>query len=127
MTDTAKIVHRMTFALHNTTVNHIPGYTKTQCESAWFFLFYYADFWYNIKKQSGDLGVAMNIEWIDGHEIRVKIDDDAVVIAANREGLLSLAKQLAALAETVPGQHIHYDEYNSLESGSKEMIIVKAK
>lgn len=69
----------------------------------------------------------MDIEWVDGFEIRVKVDHDAVVIAANKEGLLSLAKQLTALAEAVPGQHIHYDEYNSLEDGSTEMIIVREK
>lgn len=67
----------------------------------------------------------MDIEWVDGFEIRVKVDHDAVVIAANKEGLLSLAKQLTALAEAAPGQHIHYDEYNSLEDGSTEMIIVR--
>ncbi|MBR4907994.1 MAG: hypothetical protein IKZ43_03155 [Acidaminococcaceae bacterium] len=69
----------------------------------------------------------MKIEWVDGFEIRVKVDHDAVVIAANKEGMLSLAKQLTALAEAVPGQHIHYDDYNSLEDGSTEMIIVREK
>ena len=69
----------------------------------------------------------MEIEWVDGFEIRVKVDHDAVVISANKEGMLSLAKQLTALAEAVPGQHIHYDEYNSLEDGSAEMIIVREK
>ena len=67
----------------------------------------------------------MKIEWVDGFEIRVKVDNEAVVIAANKEGMLSLAKQLTALAEAVPGQHIHYDEDNSLEDGSAEMIIVR--
>lgn len=72
-------------------------------------------------------GEAMDIEWVDGYEIHVKIDHGAAVIAANKEGLLSLAKQLTALAEAAPGQHIHYDDYNCLEEGSAEMIIVKAK
>lgn len=72
-------------------------------------------------------GNSMKIEWVDGFEIRVKIDNEAVVIAANKEGMLSLAKQLTALAEAVPGQHIHYDEDNSLEDGSAEMIIVREK
>ena len=67
------------------------------------------------------------VEWVDGFEIRVKVDHDAVVITANKEGMLSLAKQFTALAESAPGQHIHYDEYNSLEEGSAEMIIAKAK
>ncbi len=66
----------------------------------------------------------MEIEWEDGFKIRVAIDNnDAVVLSANKEGLLSLAKQLTALAEAVPGDHIHYGEYNSLEDGSAEMII----
>lgn len=68
-------------------------------------------------------GETVNIEWEDGSRIRVRIDPDAAVISANREGLISLAKQLTALAEGVTGDHIHYDEYNSLEEGSMEMII----
>ena len=43
----------------------------------------------------------------------------------DKEGLLSLQQQLAALAEETPGSHIHYDEYNSLEEGSSELIIEK--
>ena len=65
----------------------------------------------------------MKVPWNDGFEIRVQIENNAVVISANQEGLLSLANQLAALAEAAPGSHIHLDEYNSLEDGSSEMII----
>ena len=65
----------------------------------------------------------MKINWLDGFEIRVDHDTDEVVISANREGLLSLAGQLTALAEGEPGDHIHYDEGNSLEEGSVELII----
>ena len=66
----------------------------------------------------------MKIEWVDGFEIKAAIESGEIVISANREGMLSLAKQLTALADGVPGDHIHYDEYNSLEEGSTEMIIV---
>ena len=55
--------------------------------------------------------------------IRAAAKDGEIVISANREGLLSLAKQLMALADGVPGDHIHYDEHNSLEAGSAEMVI----
>ena len=65
----------------------------------------------------------MDIEWMDGFTIRVDIVRNSVVISANREGLLSLQKQLAALAGAAPGSHIHYDEHNSLEEGSAELII----
>ena len=67
----------------------------------------------------------MTIDWMDGFEIRVSIDNGVAVISANKEGLLSLAKQLTALAEETPGTHIHYDEYNSLEERSAELTIEK--
>ena len=69
----------------------------------------------------------MNINWIDGFEIYVDNTDGEVVISANREGLLSLADQLTALAEGVPGDHIHYDDDNSLEEGSAELIIERVE
>lgn len=65
----------------------------------------------------------MRIDWEAGYEIRVSIDRDTALISANREGLLSLARQLAALAEEMPGCHIHYDADNALEEGSKELIV----
>ena len=65
----------------------------------------------------------MIVKWVDGFSITVKEDNGIVTISANREGLQSLAGQLATLADGVPGDHIHYDEYNSLEEGSFEMII----
>ena len=42
----------------------------------------------------------MEFEWVDGFEIKVRIEDGAAVISANREGLLSLAKHLKTLAES---------------------------
>ena len=68
-------------------------------------------------------GETMDIKWVDGFTIEVKIDNGKAVIGANREGMLSLAAQLTALAEAAPGSHIHYDEHSSLEDGSAEMII----
>ena len=65
----------------------------------------------------------MQIEWVDGFEIRVQVIGGETTISANREGLLSLARQLAALAVAAPGDHIHYDDSNSLEEGSAELIV----
>lgn len=65
----------------------------------------------------------MRIEWVEGFEIRVSIENGEVVISANKEGLLSLANHLTALAEEMPGSHIHYDEQNSLGEGSAELIV----
>ena len=65
----------------------------------------------------------MIIEWEDGFTIKVQIEENTVVISANKEGLLSLARHLTDLADAEVGSHIHYDEYNSLEEDSSEMII----
>ncbi len=65
----------------------------------------------------------MKIDWTDDFTIRVRIEKGAAVISANREGLLSLAAQLSALARETPGTHIHYDALNSLEDGSDELIV----
>ena len=65
----------------------------------------------------------MELAWIEGFQIVVRTDGRGVTISANREGLLSLAGQLQALAEGMPGDHIHYDESNCLEEGSSEMIL----
>ena len=67
----------------------------------------------------------MEIKWKDDFEIRFRIDGSTAVISANRNGLLSLAEQLVTLAGEEPGSHIHYDEYNSLEDSSHELIIEK--
>ncbi len=67
----------------------------------------------------------MELNWIDGFEINVRIDNDTAVISANREGLLSLANHLKSLAEEPPGSHIHLDAYNSLEEGSSQLILEK--
>lgn len=62
-----------------------------------------------------------------GFEIKVGVNDGEVIISANKAGLISLAKQMLSLAQdAVPvGYHMHYDEYNSLEEGSVELIIEK--
>lgn len=67
----------------------------------------------------------MIIPWEEGACIRFRTEHGAV-ISANRAGLLSLAAQLAALADEPAGSHIHYDEYNALEPGSAELLIEHA-
>lgn len=67
----------------------------------------------------------MEIRWVDGFSISVRINDGKMIISANREGLMSLAAQLTELAELPEGMHIHYDDHNSLENDSSELIIEK--
>ncbi len=69
----------------------------------------------------------MEVEWRNGFKVKAVAKNNEIVISANREGLLSLAKQLTALANGIPGDHLHYDENNSLEEGSAEMIIERIR
>lgn len=77
----------------------------------------------NIPEYSPEAGFKHS--WEDNFKISVENNNGQVVIKANREGLISLAKQLLTLSEeNVPaGTHFHLDEYNSLEEGSVELII----
>ncbi len=69
----------------------------------------------------------LELVWESNYIINVNINENEVLISANEEGLISLAKQFLTLAQKkVPlGTHIHLDEYNSLEDGSRELIIEK--
>ena len=67
----------------------------------------------------------MHIEWEQNFSIKVGVRDGEVTLSANRDGLLSLSRLFADLAEEPPGSHIHLDAYNSLEEGSAELIVEK--
>ncbi len=65
----------------------------------------------------------MTLEWEEGFSIRVGVSDNTVVLSANKEGMLSLARQLIALSEETPGSHLHYDKNNSLEEDSSDLVV----
>lgn len=69
----------------------------------------------------------LKFEWENGFEIKAGINGGEIVISANKAGLISLAKHMLTLAQDVVpvGYHMHFDEYNSLEDGSIELIIEK--
>ena len=69
----------------------------------------------------------MEFQWIEGFKLSCKIDHESVIISANKEGLLSLANHLITLANEDSNNHFHLDEHNSLEEGSKELIIEKTE
>lgn len=79
----------------------------------------------NLPDYTDVLGVQSS--WEEGFEIASKIIADEIVITANRQGLISLAKQLLILAQDdVPiGVHVHLDEINSLEMESVPLILQK--
>ena len=91
----------------------------------------------------------MEIRWIDDYRIKARyngkeISSDNYGDAMNWgfaryfgtgapgsgervEEPIDLSKQLKDLAEGLPGEHIHYDEFNCLEEGSVDLIIEKTE
>ena len=70
--------------------------------------------------------VGLRVEWEFDFHIATRVDDQGViVITANSPGLISLARHLLLLAQpSVPkGHHLHLDVFNSLEEGSRDIIV----
>ncbi|NRF37199.1 hypothetical protein HQN83_00630 [Pedobacter sp. LMG 31643] len=78
-----------------------------------------------IPKFSRDTGITYL--WTEGFELNVTIDNNVVIIKANKEGLISMANHLLNLAQDgIPkNHHMHFDEFSSLEGGLEELIIEK--
>ncbi|MCR5793043.1 MAG: hypothetical protein K6G65_07725 [Lachnospiraceae bacterium] len=74
-----------------------------------------------------DCREGLKLTWKDNYKIECNYDDGEIIILANEAGLMSLANHLVSLAQRrVPsGTHIHLDEDNSLEEGSKDIVIQK--
>jgi hypothetical protein len=66
-------------------------------------------------------------QWERGFSIATSGTAGCFTLKANKAGLVSLATHLLTLAQgNVPaGCHIHYDEFNSLEDNSIELVIQK--
>ncbi len=72
--------------------------------------------------------VGVVTEWADEGRVNVRRDvDGSVIIEANADGLISLAKLFLFLAlESVPaGSHSHQGDYNDLDDGSLELTVAK--
>ena len=67
----------------------------------------------------------MRLLWEPDSAIAVHHELGTATIAANRDGLVSLARHLLTLAQSnVPfGQHMHLDDSNGLEAGSIELLV----
>lgn len=84
------------------------------------------EFRYTPPEYSHETGLIGEFEG-DDYRIEVTVEHDTVMIHANREGLISLAKHLLALAQ--PGvptfAHFHLDPEFVLEPGSVPLILGK--
>ena len=80
---------------------------------------------FNIVDYLPENGLIIN--WEPYYKIETEVNNNVIRIMANRDGFISLAKHFMTLAleDVKPGTHLHYDENNSLEPGSNELIIEK--
>ena len=80
-----------------------------------------------IKIQIPEYNRHLEFVWEADPKIKAYPQFDALIIQANRDGLVSLARHILLLAQDdVPsGCHFHLDEYNDLEDGSFELIVAK--
>lgn len=74
-----------------------------------------------------DPNSGIKYKWENDFEIEAKYHEGCIQLIANKAGLISLANHLLNLAQDdIPlGYHLHFDEYNSLKSGSTDLIIQK--
>lgn len=81
----------------------------------------------NIEIPDYDPKDGIKYKWTENFEIKVIVKDREVLILGNKEGLVSLANHLLNLAQEgiSSGNHMHFDEHNSLEQGSLGLIIQK--
>lgn len=70
----------------------------------------------------------IRISWVGNHEILITLEDDEIVIRANKDGLATLATQMLTLAqESIPSRHhIHLTDVSGLDEGSLDLRIDKA-
>ena len=73
-------------------------------------------------------GRSLDVVWESDSEYTISIHGDDVIILANRNGLISLAKQMLYLAyNNLPeGSHIHYDSFfTKMYNKEYELVIQK--
>ena len=81
----------------------------------------------NIQISVPEYDDCLEIVWENNAKVSVRDDCDSLLIEANREGLIAIARQLLMLAqEEVPeGSHLHLASYNFLEDNSAELTLSK--
>jgi len=74
-----------------------------------------------------DPNTGIKYNWEPGFDIETKYEEGTVIFMANKAGLISLAKHLLNLAQDeIPlSYHLHFNENNSLNEGSVELIVQK--
>ena len=79
----------------------------------------------NIPEYDGGLEIVFENNCKIKVEITNYSNEKECVITANKEGLISLARQFLTLAQCPINNHYHLDSFVGLEDGSDELVICK--
>ena len=74
-------------------------------------------------------GNAMDVIWEKNANYVVNVNEEEVIISANKQALISFARQMLYMAHNdLPiGSHVHYDEFFTKSITKKELIIEKVE
>ena len=68
---------------------------------------------------------AVLMSWDEGFQITTYLESEtSLVLQANREGLISLARLFLSLAHYQGGTHVHLDEYNGILDGKSVGLVI---
>ncbi len=72
-------------------------------------------------------GNGLDVIWENGAKYMVNVDENHVILSANKDGLISLAKQMLYMAynDLEIGSHVHFDSFFTKEENMCELIIEK--
>lgn len=82
----------------------------------------------NVKLSIPDYdGNAMDVIWEKGAEYSISIDENGVILTANKQGMLSLAKQMIYMAyNNLPdGSHVHLDSFFTKSTRAKYELVLE--
>ena len=75
-------------------------------------------------------GDSLDVLWENGSKYTISVVANGVVISANKNGLVSIAKQMLYMAynDLPVGSHVHYDSFfTKMNQEKNELVIEKVQ
>lgn len=72
-------------------------------------------------------GEALDVIWENGANYKIDVSSNEIVLSANQQGLISLAKQMLYMAhnDLLIGSHVHYDSFFTKLNTSKFNLLIE--
>ena len=74
-------------------------------------------------------GNSLDVIWEADSKYEISVQKNSVVISANKDGLISLAKQMLYMAnnDLLAGSHVHYDSFFTKMSDECIELVIEKK